>query len=716
MAEETTKTIKNISDSIISWVGIATIFLMPIFFNPWAADLFDLNKRLLLSASASIMIIVWMIRNIATKSVRLTLTPFTVPLVLLTGVSLVSSYGSLPEAMESFITTTSTISFLTAIYLVQTTLRANNTKTTAMLTAFIASGVTLALLGFLELLGFGPSFIISSLGSNIANNSSIFLSPAGSAVSLVATLVPALIASLIMAVNQNSAVEKILLFLASAVIGAGLFLAIFNILPGKPNTPIFLSYSASWQVAAENIKRPTAFIMGVGPGNYQAAFSINKPAGFNIGDFWNTRFAAARNVPLHLFTTTGIIGLASWLALVFGIIKFGRNFNSMTQTAKTALVTAGSIVVINLLLPPNTVLTSVFVFLLIIISLELRRQKDPATSELVLKLFAAKLINSGHKDAYTMEDQTKKPKKSELLPLIIGIPVALLFAANLYGSYRVMAADIYLKKSLSAAAANDGTNTYENQRMAITQNPYLSAYHRSYANTNLALAGVISSQEELTDQDRNNITTLIQQAIREAKTAVQINPKNPANWETLAATYRNLINVAEGSTDWTTASYLEAIRRDPRNPRLRLELGGVYFGLQDYQNAIRLFQQASELKPNWANAHYNLAVAYRENNELQRAVSSYDLVLSLVEPSSQEYQLALAEQNQIKQRLGEEVTQPSQETQTGELQEPAPLPTPLPQEEQIQLNEEEAAPPAGSGEGFNELVEPSPTPTPEPTQ
>lgn len=698
-------------DQAIAIISILTVFLTPIFFNPFGSDLFDLSKKLLLATATGLIIVLWTIKNILTRSVRLTITPFTLAIIIWTAATMASSFTTnLPQLIESFVGTTSTMLFLAIIFVATTTSRSAAKLTNAFLTAFVSSGVVLAVLGILEALKFGPGFFLGKLNPGLFTESSIFITPVGSVTILIGFLIPTLVAAVLTAFTTTNALSRITNLLSSAIIMAAIAIGVFNVLPGKPNSPIFLPFSTSWEIAVENIKNPKSFTIGVGASNYTEAFSAYKPASFNLGELWNTRFAAARNYPLHLFTTTGIIGLGSWLLILAIMAKIAKNFTDLSSNTKVALAASGAVVIISLFLPPNLVLNSTLFFLTAIIGLELKNHHASKTSELMLRLFAANIVKSSDN---SLED--KKPDRSELLPIILGVPTLLIAAVLFYGAFRVAAADFYFQKSQVAAVANDGTNTYDFQRMAVSANPFSSSYHRAYASTNLAIANVIGANEELSDTDRANITTLIQQAIREAKAAVQVGPNNTANWESLAGIYRNLINVAEGATDWSTASYVEAIRREPTNPALRLELGGIYYQLQDYQNATRLFGQAADLKPNWPNAHYNLANAYAQNGEIQRAVASYDSVLQLIEPGTEDYQKTLDEQNELKKKLGQKTTEGTETAgDNGELKQPAPLPSPVPAEDQIQLDES-SAPPAGTGTGFSDIVEPTPTPEATPT-
>lgn len=688
-------------ETTATWIILATVFLFPLFFNPYTANLFELNKQILLAISTSLLLVIWMTHNMISKSFRITVSPVTGPLGLLTLIIFGTSISnSIPRTLETFILGANLPVFLFFFFLAATTVKTTKKLGEKMLLALTLSAALLGVLAILETVNLGPGLFVSEI-SNTQISPDVFISPAGSAVILISFLIPALIMSLVLAISKNNYVTKTILFAASAVITSALVISAFTILPGKPNAPTFLPFGTSWTIAAENVKSPRNFLIGVGTNNYIKAFSTSRGVEFNQYEFWNTRFNAARNYPLHLFTTNGIIGLLAWFFLLFMIVRIVRKATKLSWVGRSSLMGLGAILLVILTIPSNVVLTATFVFLLAILILDLKTHKDPVVSELLLRLFAAKLVDSEH------VEQQQKQLRTEVLPLVIGVPTLLLALFVFYGSYRVMAADMAFRASLVAAADNNGTQTYEKQRLAIQRNPYLSNYHRSYASTNLALANTIGAQENVSDQDRNTISTLIRQAIREGQNAVRINPDNPANWETLATIYRNLINAADGATQWAISSYAQAINLDRTNPRLWLDVGGVFYQLQNYPQAIEAFQRAAALKPDWANAHYNLANAYARNQEFRRAIAEYDAVLALVEPTSADYTRAVEEQNALKAELGEAET--TAQPQPAELTSPEPIPTPLPGVEQFELTDEDA-PPAGDeaadeNAGFRNVID-----------
>jgi len=236
----------------------------------------------------------------------------------------------------------------------------------------------------------------------------------------------------------------------------------------------------------------------------------------------------------------------------------------------------------------------------------------------------------------------------------------------------------------------------------------------------LALAQSLSNQEEISDQDRNNIQVLIQQAIREAKIAANLNPQRSTNWNNLANIYRNLINIADGAGDWTFNSLQQAIIFEPANPLLRIDLGSLFYSFGLFDEAIDEFQRAVNLKPDHANAYYNLAFAYQAKEDWPRQALALQNVLQLVEPGSADYEKA---QQELEEAMAK-IPQPEEPAVTSEeieeLQEPEPLPSPM--EPPIELPEEsgpEITPrpedrPEDDGllDHDQPLAEPSPTPMP----
>ena len=77
----------------------------------------------------------------------------------------------------------------------------------------------------------------------------------------------------------------------------------------------------------------------------------------------------------------------------------------------------------------------------------------------------------------------------------------------------------------------------------------------------------------------------------------------------------------------------------PRDPRVRLNLGKVYYALDKYDLAIEEYQKAIELFNDYAMAHYELALAYLKVEKKSAAAESFKEVVR-ISPDSEIGQLS----------------------------------------------------------------------------
>ena len=237
---------------------------------------------------------------------------------------------------------------------------------------------------------------------------------------------------------------------------------------------------------------------------------------------------------------------------------------------------------------------------------------------------------------------------------VIGICIV---SAVGYFAGKTYASEIYFKRSIDAIRTNDGREVYTNLQKAVQVNPYIEKYRNQFAQMNLLLANNIARKENITDDERKAAGQFVQQSIAEAKALVALNPNRASNWNTLAVIYRNIINVAQGADAWTVASYQEAIKHDPANPLLHLNLGGVFYGAKNYEGSTMAFERAVSLKPDWANAHYNYAWSLFQQGKTAQAVAVMQNVLTLLDKNSDDYKTAQTNFDVFKDKLDAESTE-----------------------------------------------------------
>lgn len=606
---DTTPAISNNSEKLsslgfylLSFVLLASLLL----FVPLLTDWFDLPRQTLLLVAGLIILTIFLLRSAISGKLTLIRSPFELPIIILIIASVVSAAGlnnkiaSLSSEPVFYIG--SALAFFLTAQIVSQRNRLEN-----FIKVFLLGGALLSVFALIQTAYrfLGP---VLNLPINI-----IFLnpgfSPTGSALSqalLTASLIPLAVSLYLQAKKARESVLLSLIFSISLFLGL-----VVNIYTLYINRPILLPISAGWRIATGCLGQSlqTAFL-GVGPAHYLDAFNLYKPLEFNSSPYWNFTFTSGSNFYFFLLTTTGVIGLGAFILL---LLRLFRVIRARLESEAAGPLEKG-------LFASLAICAGLFVFL-------------PAPQVLLLSFFVLLALLVAHFRILDNAALAKVQTFPSLPPTALILGTIIAAAASLGLAYflgRNVLADYYFARSMAAANANRGTETYNLQIKALTANPYNDSYHVSYSQTNLALANALAAQPNLSDQQKQIVVSLVQQAIREARVAPSLEPGRAPDWENLSLVYRSLINFAQGADQWAITSQNQAINLNPTNPRLRLDLGGIYLALGDNQSAGQAFAQAVNLKPDFANAHYNLAQALKALKLKDQALSQLQLTASLV--------------------------------------------------------------------------------------
>lgn len=670
--------LKTIENYMIS----ATIFLVPIIFLNLFPNQFITAKLIILSLGIILILIVKSIYTIYKGSLTLYLGQFDSVILLLLVSIIVSAVVKTPNKLEAFfLPGTATILTLSILfYFLTNQIDSVSKKSFNSLLLFSGSLVSicsiLSLTKIFSLIPGVPEFMktttFNPLGGNLPT--AIFL----------ATLLPFGVEVIIS--EKRKSLERIILSACSLLIVFGLTVNIYNLLPGKPGFVQLPDFNTSWSIAIDSLKASP--ILGIGQGNYLTAFNLYRPISFNQTEYWMAKSNTSRDFYLTFLTESGLLGASILIILIYSLYKNtekefseGKNLEFLNKPETLSLIILSVIFIFF----PATI-TNLFLFF-ILISLNSKTKK--ADFDLSVKTEG-------------LESGLFKARAASRFPAImVSLPILALAGAFGFFAAKITYAEYLFGQSLQALAKNDGAKTYNLMRQAILLAPTVDRYRLSFAQVNFAIANNMAANKDLTDSDKQNISQLVQQSVAEAKAAVTLNLQRAGNWEVLASTYKAIIPLTQGADQFAIQTYSQAIALDPMNPDLRISLGGIYYSLKDYENAIDSFKLAVLTKQNYANAHYNLALAYAENRNFDKAVSEMTTTLSLLDKSSKDYELAKTELENLEKLKGEtaketnsqgETLTPPQKAEEPKIKPPIKLP-------------EEAQPP--------KVV---PTPEPQPTE
>lgn len=746
-------------------VILSTLFL----FTNLTTEFYETSKFLVLSAFAGLILVLLTLRFTITGKVVFVRTPLDIPLLLLLAVAIVSTFLSSSPYVALLGNQAKVHGSLSSlvVYILFYFILVNNLKSQrqikwyfriTVLAAGVLSAISLAAYFGLTLL---PKPLIH--GVNFTSTGSNF-----STTAILALLLPITLETILHGKNPIfRIVNSIILFLALTTIvltgnwatwvaaifalatlffifkpatysqikpatfiylvvpiTLALLITVLSLFPpvGETKNPLYekarnfprplqLPFAVSWKISVSAF-RDSPF-WGTGPSTYLFNFTNYKPIEVNRTNLWNVRFDSAFNEYLETLANLGGVGVVALLSLAALFINSAyRTLKSGNNELSKTLAISGLTFFVILALHPSTLPLWVFGILILASFMVLN------TAESIEKRW-------GEEDNFTRRlfriagnlssaDSSSETVRIDALPGILLVVCLALVLSGAFFAGKFALADYHHRIALNAVAQNNGILAYNELVAAEKLNPYNDLYRTDLAQVNFALANAIalakgpteaSPEGSLTDQDKQNIQVLLQQSINEARNAVTLSPRSTINWEVLGLLYRQISGVAQNALVFSLDSYGRAIQNDPLNPILRLNVGGVYYTIQNYDLAIRFFTDAINIKPDYANAFFNLSVALRDKGDLAGAVQTAQQVLSLTtDQNSQDYKTAENYLNDLQSRIASGSAQASpiiapEQQNTGTLQkQELPKVLNLPKPEKI------ATPEA--------VKKPEPTPTP----
>lgn len=700
----------NFINNVLERSPIVIAFVLPLLFVPVTTEFYETPKIAFLIVSSALLFLLWSAKMVLEKKVALVRSPFDLPLTILALVfiiaviltpfkinALAGSYlrfqPSLPVA----------IALILYFYTFAANLKSSEARHKTVL-AFVLSVSLASLWGIMSFLGAFealpdglPVYLKSRLFNTTGSIAALSLLSALSfilALGLISetkkaswnnllnlclypltTLVIvyrhplgllALFFSLgFLVIFQSQTLKK----LKTSLIPLGFWAALVAVAVFTPQIvtslrigdrpqELGLDFSTSWQITSQTLSAQP--ILGGGVGRFLQIFSTFKPVAFNLGQFWNVRFDRPFNEPLLYLAEMGILGLAAFLFLLFRVVKFifqAKNQESgLSGSLKAGLFT----LVLAYFFSVSGSLQNFSLILLLSLLVSLEADSASNLAERVILSLAAikdRLIKiSGETEAAKKLTVATNPR--QILPyfvLVLSLTLAALGVPAVASAYL---AEFFNRAALNAVGRNDGRAAYENSIASIRFNPYFDVYQRNLAQISLGVAANLSSRAEVTDVDRQTVRSLISESVNRARYASEIlQPTNVANWEVRAGVYRNLIGVAQNAEAWALDAYASAVSLDPTNPNLRILLGGIYFDFGSYDLALQAFNQAVNLKPDHASAHYNLAKALIQLNRKPEAIAQYDIVLNIIGQNSPDFERATKEKDDLVKSSIEEVRQ-----------------------------------------------------------
>lgn len=676
----------------VEWSVLALTFLLPLWFMTKTLDVLELNKQTLLVVVVMLALVAWLAKAMLEKSFQLTRSWLHLVVgffglgYLATSLfsadrylSLVGNVGQMQWAFASI------AAFIVLYFLVVNTVQ-TTAKLYNLILAFLGSASLVGILAIFQMAGLPLLKWISPVTGDLAFNT------IGSANSLAMFLTVPLVLAASLTVygckdqtcvlggsGRSSLFAKILVWVTLAVstiaitivdfwaawaaillgtlltvvitmirrrsIGRPVQLIIPGLLcvlsialliwptPVKFNLPAEVSPSAShsWQIARDVLRdRP---LTGTGPGTWIYDYSRYRIPAVNLSQFWTYRFERGISSFFTLIAMLGLVGVSLWLILVLSaIVKsamhlVGEKNDDRWQAYLT--VFAGWATVTFTAFVYNYNVAHHFAFWLLLALL-------------------GTLVASGT----TAVDARKSPiLLTTISVLFIALSVGGISVAWLAGQ-RLVADAKYSEAVDAYRAGKPVQDSIQSLETAVSLNKLNDVYFR-----NLSQAYLIQASQQMSsvpEADRaKTVNASIAKAIEYARTAADLSPANVDNWSNLAVIYQSITSFTRGADEFAIKNYQEALSREPNNPVFYNELGKIYILRADAyrtllsssdektkteaQNNIKSeldkaaeqLNQSIQVKPDFAQAHYNLGILYERQGRIKDAITKLEQVLTI---------------------------------------------------------------------------------------
>jgi len=674
----------NQIQSAIKYLMSLAAFLVPIFFLPITLEKFEFNKLALLILITGISLILWAVDVIKKREIKVAKTPFILPGLLFLIVVVLSGIFSTDKTSSFFGRQgrwfPSLISFgaLAAFYLVLTS-SVKEKKDIKMILYSFLTGTTLAsLIGVLSYYGvkiiaqtgqnFNPTGSLLNLGilGAIACTATLYELLKGSSITLkffagvtffinfgyialynkpITWIIVALGLGMVLLATKMEELKEKKLALLSVGIMVTVILGLILTPLTKPIVvkhtypdSVQLSFGESWNISVSTMRDFP--LLGTGPSTFYLNYPRYRSAKMNQTDYWNVRFDKPHNEALLVIGTLGILGILFGAYLDLKILKVSLdNFKEKDSRQLLAIVTV--LMLGSLYVTSATVLSGFTLILLLGLFAALINEEKQR-----YLIFNAVKPTLGATTSLTMTGPMDE--NSAFLTVIMVFPLVALAGLGFFSIYKMYPSEYYMQKAMETLNTD-------------AHNPRRSNYYNTYAQTNLAMGINLSQKEDLNDTEREALQSLISAAVRATKISTEnINSLDPLNWEIRADIYQAIRGATEDSDQWALQALDAAMQLDPNNPQLRVAAGGIFFATEDYLTAANYFRQATNLKPDYANAYYNFAQAVKKLENYVSAKRALELTLSLVPQDSADYEVVETEISELEDLIA--AAQPAEGT------------------------------------------------------
>lgn len=356
-------------------------------------------------------------------------------------------------------------------------------------------------------------------------------------------------------------------------------------LNASPYSEVVLTPKTTFEIVSATLQDSPVF--GSGPNRFGSSFLLHKSSEMNLTPFWDSAFEyGVGRIPTY-FGTTGVIGMLLWIIFIAVLLMKSKKIFRLFEQDRIASYLAFTLFLMTIYLwglaffylPNIAIFSLAFIF----------------TGALVAFLVHERVLG-----VHTVSFGNSRLS-------VVVTPVLIVVLAGITASgvllYRQVSSLVSFREAQLALNSGD----LDTAETAISRAVGFSShdiYYRTMSNIALVRLSRLASatdipQEELAEQVKNRIND----AQVYARRAIEIDPENFENHLQLGGVFDTLGALGIQDTgEAARASYEQALRLNPKSPRILFVLGRLEYVSGDQAKAKEYLTRALLERPNYLEA------------------------------------------------------------------------------------------------------------------
>lgn len=365
-------------------------------------------------------------------------------------------------------------------------------------------------------------------------------------------------------------------------------------------------------------------VFGVGPNHFVKQWLLYKDPTVNSTVFWNSDFSYGVGLIPTYLINTGILGFLAWL-LFLGVFVY-TGFKTMFLSSKDKTVRYLTI---------SSFLGALFLWIFNFIYSP--SNVVVALTFIITGLFIASLVEEGtvsvKRGFYTGNAKLSFISVLSLIFLLVVVISVEYFVLQRYISY------LYFEQGLVTLNSTGNVDQAEAKFLRATSLSRNDLFYRALTEVGIIKMGSLvngATKDTPVDVLRTQFQNILGTTLGYAGEAINISPASYENWIERGRVYEAVVPLnITGAYDAARTTYEEALKYNPHNPSIYLMIGRLEYTKGDNVKAKEFITKALAEKNNYIDAIFLLSQVQIKDGDLKSAISSVEAasVLSPNDPS-----------------------------------------------------------------------------------